>query len=77
MRRPAAVSGRTLDRTGRHAPYALCPRRPGTGFCFPRIEAGQPTVCSETRIGSPLFHFGILVVLIGHIGGLVIPKSWT
>lgn len=29
------------------------------------------------RIGSPLFHFGILVVLIGHIGGLVIPKSWT
>ncbi|WP_128376455.1 respiratory nitrate reductase subunit gamma [Streptomyces cavernae] len=29
------------------------------------------------RIGSPLFHFGILVVLIGHIGGLVIPESWT
>ncbi|MGW3255545.1 respiratory nitrate reductase subunit gamma [Streptomyces fungicidicus] len=29
------------------------------------------------RIGSPLFHFGILVVLLGHIGGLVIPQSWT
>jgi len=29
------------------------------------------------RIGSPLFHFGILLVLIGHIGGLVIPQSWT
>jgi nitrate reductase gamma subunit len=29
------------------------------------------------RIGSPLFHFGILVVLIGHIGGLVVPESWT
>ena len=29
------------------------------------------------RIGSPLFHFGILVVIIGHLGGLVIPKSWT
>ncbi|HEU5161127.1 MAG TPA: respiratory nitrate reductase subunit gamma [Streptosporangiaceae bacterium] len=29
------------------------------------------------RIGSPLFHFGILVVLIGHVGGLVIPDSWT
>ncbi|GAA3532275.1 nitrate reductase subunit gamma [Aeromicrobium flavum] len=29
------------------------------------------------RIGSPLFHFGILMVLFGHIGGLVIPKSWT
>jgi nitrate reductase gamma subunit len=29
------------------------------------------------RIGSPLFHFGILVVIMGHLGGLVIPKSWT
>ncbi|MDF5758237.1 respiratory nitrate reductase subunit gamma [Spongiactinospora sp. TRM90649] len=29
------------------------------------------------RVGSPLFHFGILVVLLGHIGGLVVPKSWT
>jgi len=29
------------------------------------------------RLGSPLFHFGILVVLVGHIIGLVIPKSWT
>ena len=29
------------------------------------------------RIGSPLFHFGILVVLIGHIGGLLVPHSWT
>jgi nitrate reductase gamma subunit len=29
------------------------------------------------RIGSPLFHFGILVVIAGHVMGLVIPKSWT
>ncbi|MET9887920.1 respiratory nitrate reductase subunit gamma [Streptomyces sp. NPDC006430] len=29
------------------------------------------------HMGSPLFHFGILVVLLGHIGGLVIPESWT
>ena len=29
------------------------------------------------RIGSPLFHFGILVVFIGHVGGLVIPEHWT
>jgi nitrate reductase gamma subunit len=29
------------------------------------------------RWGSPLFHFGILLVLIGHVGGLVVPKSWT
>ncbi|MFD0690760.1 respiratory nitrate reductase subunit gamma [Actinomadura fibrosa] len=29
------------------------------------------------RVGSPLFHFGVLVVLLGHIGGLVIPERWT
>jgi len=29
------------------------------------------------RWGSPLFHFGILGVLGGHVVGLVIPESWT
>lgn len=29
------------------------------------------------RIGSPLFHFGLLLVVGGHIMGLVIPESWT
>lgn len=29
------------------------------------------------RFGSPLFHFGILVVIVGHVIGLLIPKSWT
>lgn len=29
------------------------------------------------RWGSPLFHFGILFVIGGHIIGLLIPKSWT
>ncbi|MFJ9898368.1 respiratory nitrate reductase subunit gamma [Streptomyces sp. NPDC091280] len=29
------------------------------------------------RLGSPLFHFGILGVLLGHVAGLVVPKSWT
>ncbi|TDB84370.1 respiratory nitrate reductase subunit gamma [Actinomadura sp. KC216] len=29
------------------------------------------------RIGSPLFHFGILLVLLGHVGGLVVPDRWT
>jgi nitrate reductase gamma subunit len=29
------------------------------------------------RWGSPLFHVGILLVLGGHIGGLLVPKSWT
>ncbi|TWD83185.1 nitrate reductase gamma subunit [Kribbella amoyensis] len=34
----------------------------------------------ETRLlrwGSPLFHFGILAVFLGHVMGLGIPKSWT
>lgn len=29
------------------------------------------------RIGSPLFHFGILFVAVGHFMGLVVPQSWT
>lgn len=29
------------------------------------------------RWGSPMFHFGVLLVLVGHVGGLVVPKSWT
>jgi nitrate reductase gamma subunit len=29
------------------------------------------------RIASPMFHFGILVVVAGHVIGLVIPESWT
>lgn len=29
------------------------------------------------RIGSPLFHFGMLGVVGGHIIGLLVPKSWT
>lgn len=32
---------------------------------------------SILRWGSPLFHFGILAVFGGHIGGLLIPESWT
>jgi nitrate reductase gamma subunit len=34
----------------------------------------------ETRLlrwGSPLFHFGILVVFLGHVMGLGVPESWT
>lgn len=29
------------------------------------------------RIGSPLFHFGILGVFLGHVVGLGIPETWT
>ena len=29
------------------------------------------------RWGSPMFHFGILVVFLGHVVGLGIPESWT
>jgi nitrate reductase gamma subunit len=29
------------------------------------------------RIASPLFHFGLLAVLMGHLMGLLIPKAWT
>jgi nitrate reductase gamma subunit len=29
------------------------------------------------RWGSPLFHFGLLGVIVGHVFGLLVPKSWT
>ncbi|QEU91979.1 respiratory nitrate reductase subunit gamma [Streptomyces kanamyceticus] len=29
------------------------------------------------RIGSPLFHFGMAFVVLGHVVGLLIPDSWT
>ena len=29
------------------------------------------------RWGAPMFHFGMLWVVLGHFLGLVIPKSWT
>ncbi|MFD2839519.1 respiratory nitrate reductase subunit gamma [Populibacterium corticicola] len=29
------------------------------------------------RLGSPLFHFGALFAILGHVGGLLIPPSWT
>ncbi|HEX6403972.1 MAG TPA: respiratory nitrate reductase subunit gamma [Pseudonocardiaceae bacterium] len=29
------------------------------------------------RLGSPLFHFGLLAVLAGHVLGILVPVSWT
>lgn len=29
------------------------------------------------RLGSPLFHFGILAAIGGHVMGLLVPKRWT
>lgn len=29
------------------------------------------------RWGSPLFHFGLMFVVLGHLMGLLIPQSWT
>src|SRR5262249_21543147 len=42
-----------------------------------QAPAGQPAQRRLLRLGSPLFHFGILLVALGHIGGLLIPESWT
>jgi nitrate reductase gamma subunit len=29
------------------------------------------------RVGSPLFHFGLLAAIGGHVLGILIPRSWT
>ncbi|MEU0369722.1 respiratory nitrate reductase subunit gamma [Streptomyces sp. NPDC006283] len=53
----------------------------GTVWRYRYDQFGWPTSSAELygsrplRIGSPLFHFGILVVVIGHVIGLVVPES--
>ncbi|MEQ7005017.1 respiratory nitrate reductase subunit gamma [Actinopolymorpha sp. B17G11] len=55
----------------------------GTIWRYRYDQFGWTTRSSELyesrllRIGSPLFHFGILVVVVGHVIGLVVPASWT
>ncbi|MDO4252445.1 MAG: respiratory nitrate reductase subunit gamma [Rothia sp. (in: high G+C Gram-positive bacteria)] len=29
------------------------------------------------KVASPVFHYGLVGVLLGHIGGLLVPASWT
>ncbi|NUR82646.1 MAG: respiratory nitrate reductase subunit gamma [Nonomuraea sp.] len=29
------------------------------------------------RVASPLFHYGLIFVIVGHVTGLLIPVSWT
>ncbi|MEI2641697.1 MAG: respiratory nitrate reductase subunit gamma [Candidatus Nanopelagicales bacterium] len=42
-------------------------------------HALQPALREDTHPGrvSPIFHFGILAVVGGHIMGLLIPEAWT
>jgi nitrate reductase gamma subunit len=55
----------------------------GTAYRYRYDKFGWTTRSSQLyeasvlRWGSPLFHFGILLVLVGHVGGLLVPKSWT
>jgi nitrate reductase gamma subunit len=55
----------------------------GTAYRYRYDKFGWTTRSSQLyeasvlRWGSPLFHFGILLVLFGHVGGLLVPKSWT
>jgi len=55
----------------------------GTIWRFRYDKFGWTTRSSELyesrilRIGSPLFHYGLLFVVAGHVVGLLIPQSWT
>jgi nitrate reductase gamma subunit len=55
----------------------------GHGWRFRYDKFGWTTRSSQLyesrllRLGSPLFHFGILFVLGGHVMGLGVPKPWT
>ncbi|GII97936.1 respiratory nitrate reductase gamma subunit [Sediminihabitans luteus] len=42
--------------------------------------SARPTGLAEARLlrwGSPLFHYGMLAVVLGHVAGLAVPASWT
>lgn len=55
----------------------------GTIYRYRHDQFGWTTRSSQLyesrllKIASPLFHFGILMVIAGHFLGLVIPKRWT
>ncbi len=55
----------------------------GTVWRYRYDKFGWTTRSSELyesrmlRVASPMFHYGILVVIVGHAVGLVIPESWT
>lgn len=63
--------------------FALAMVIGGTIWRYKYDKFGWTTRSSELyesrllRIGSPLFHYGILLVIAGHVIGLVIPESWT
>lgn len=40
-------------------------------------RSSQPYESRLLRLGSPLFHLGLLAVIGGHVLGVLIPKSWT
>ncbi|SDB98772.1 respiratory nitrate reductase gamma subunit [Raineyella antarctica] len=55
----------------------------GTIWRYRHDKFGWTTRSSELhesrmlRLGSPLFHYGILAVGAGHVMGLLVPKTWT
>jgi nitrate reductase gamma subunit len=66
------------------APYVvLAIAAVGTWWRYRYDKFGWTTRSSqiyESRllsIGSPMFHFGSLMVIMGHVMGLFVPESWT
>ena len=55
----------------------------GTLVRFFYFERNWTTKSSEflekkqLRIANPLFHFGLLCVIGGHVVGVLVPKTWT
>ena len=81
---PPATVGAAMNVFLWSRPYlALISVIGGTIWRFRYDKFGWTTRSSELyearllRIGSPLFHYGVLVVIAGHAVGLVIPESWT
>jgi nitrate reductase gamma subunit len=65
-------------------PYVVCALLiAGTVWRYRYDKFGWTTRSSQLyeskllRIASPMFHYGILFVFVGHVVGLMVPNSWT
>ena len=42
-----------------------------------KSDSSQTLSKQELRLGSNLFHYGVLVVILGHFVGFLLPESWV
>ena len=46
-------------------------------YLLNRTKSSEFLEKKQLRIANPLFHFGLLCVIGGHVVGVLVPKTWT